>query len=191
MWQRDFNNTQTNKQLVGRGHCDAGWVTASPPHAAQTEVTEVGGTGEYKSDLWGWHAQDFWEYIKEQRCSKRSSGLVVTLGQVGQMAVVCLHRSRAGKEDGLRNLWFTVFWGQHFLSSQRPLKIDPLHCRELTGVVVSWMLQARLSEDVLETWMKGETVCQKASGLKCDRVDDLLLQGIKPTFAGAQKDISR
>lgn len=57
------------------------------------------------------------------------------------------------------------------------------------------MLQASLSRDVLEMWVKGEEVCQKASGLKCDpyhgRVGDLLLQGIKPAFAETQKEISR
>lgn len=55
------------------------------------------------------------------------------------------------------------------------------------------MLLARWSGDVLEVWVKGEEVCQKASGLKCDpywdRVGDLLLQGIKPAFAEAQKEI--
>jgi len=48
---------------------------------------------------------------------------------------------------------------------------------------------------VLEMQVKGEEVCQKTSGLKSDpyfdRAGDLLLQGIKPAFAEAQKEISR
>lgn len=55
------------------------------------------------------------------------------------------------------------------------------------------MLQASLSMDVLEVWVKEEEVCQKVSGLKCDpycdRVGDLTLQGIKPVFAEAQKEV--
>lgn len=57
------------------------------------------------------------------------------------------------------------------------------------------MLWAILSGDVLETWVKEEEVCQKAFGLKCDaycdRVGDLILQGIKSAFVEAQKEISR
>lgn len=57
------------------------------------------------------------------------------------------------------------------------------------------MLQARLNRDVLEMWVKGEEVCQKAPMLKCDpycsRVGGLLLQGINPVFAEAQQEISR
>lgn len=53
------------------------------------------------------------------------------------------------------------------------------------------MLQARLNRDVLEIWVKGEEVCQKASLLKydpyCDRVGSLLLQGINPAFARPSK----
>lgn len=44
---------------------------------------------------------------------------------------------------------------------------------------------------MLEMEVKGEEVCQKASGLKrdphLDRVGDLLLQGAKPAFSEAQK----
>lgn len=47
------------------------------------------------------------------------------------------------------------------------------------------------SGDMLEMEVKGEEVCQKASGLKrdphLDRVGDLLLQGAKPAFSEAQK----
>lgn len=52
--------------------------------------------------------------------------------------------------------------------------------------------------DVLEgvkVWVKEQEACQTVSGLKCDpycdRVGDLILQGIKPVVAEAQKEVNR
>lgn len=105
MWQRDFNNaiTQTNKQPVGRGIVSLGESPHPLPVLHREKSLRLAARGNEKSDLWGWHGQDFWEYTKEQRCSKCSSGLAVTLEQVGQMVVVCFHGERAGEEDEIRS----------------------------------------------------------------------------------------